>query len=80
MISRKLLMTGATVALCAVGTAVFAVDESVTIPATVDIGGYIDNGIIQLAKIAAAAVGGFVAWKLIRKGLVWLDSAFGGKY
>lgn len=61
-------------AVATVGTSAFADGTSaVTIPETgVDVAGYASTAITSLGAVAAVAVGGYVAFLLVRKGLGWL--------
>lgn len=48
----------------------------ITLPATgVDVAGHVEALITALGSIVAVALGGFVAYLLIRKGIVWLRRA-----
>lgn len=56
----------------------FAEAGSVTIPETgVDVAGFIGAGITSMGVIAAAAIGGYVAFLLVRKALRWVGKALG---
>lgn len=52
----------------------------VTLPATgVDIGEYITAGITALGGVVAVAIGGYIAFLLVGRGLAWAKTAFRGK-
>lgn len=69
---KKLLLAGAA---GVVGmSSAFA---EVVVPETgVDVAGFISAGIDTMGTIAAVAIGGYVAFLCVRKGLRWLRSAF----
>ena len=56
------------------GTSVFAQDaEGVKLPEIgIDVASYAGAAITALGAVAAVAVGGYVAFLLVRKGLTWL--------
>lgn len=70
---KLLLVTAASV----VGMSSAFAEGVVTIPETgVDVAGFISAGITTMGTIAAVAIGGYVAFLCVRKGLRWLRSAF----
>lgn len=70
-----------TVAVAAVGTMTvassFAAEGSaVTLPDTgVNVADYISKGITTMGAVVAVAVGGYVAFKVVRKALGWINKA-----
>jgi uncharacterized membrane protein len=68
------LYAGAFVALAGT-SACFA---QVTLPTTgVDVGEYISAGITAVATVIGVAVGGFVSFLVVRKGLKWCSRGLG---
>ena len=70
------------VAAAVVAVTVMAVGSTmahaqVTLPDTgIDIPGHVTAGITAMGLIAGAALGGYMAFLLIRRGMRWLKSAF----
>lgn len=70
-----------TVAVAAVGTMTvassFAAEgAAVTLPDTgVNVADYISKGITTMGAVVAVAVGGYVAFKVVRKALGWINKA-----
>ena len=55
------------------GTSVFAQEDSIKLPEIgINVAGYATAAITALGTVAAVAVGGYVAFLLVRKGLSWL--------
>lgn len=60
-------------ALGVLGTASTFAQEAVTLPETgIDVAGYATTAISSLGAVAAVAIGGYVAFLLVRKGLSWI--------
>ena len=66
-----------TMALMALSLSAFAAD-SVTIPDTgLDIGKWITAAIVLMASVAGVAIGGFFAFLIVKKALLWGAKALG---
>ena len=65
---------GAITALGVLATeAVHAEEDAVTLPETgLNVAGYANTAISSLGAVAAVAIGGYVAFLLVRKGLSWI--------
>ena len=65
---------GAITSLGVLGTAaVHAEEAAVTLPETgINVAGYATTAISSLGAVAAVAIGGYVAFLLVRKGLSWI--------
>ena len=56
-----------------VGSASAFAADPVTLPETgIDVAGYASTAITTLGSVAAVAIGGYVAFLLVRKGLTWI--------
>lgn len=70
---KLLVLVGAVMALCS--GSVFA---STTLPSTgCDVSALITAGITAMGAVAAVAVGGYVAFKVVKKALGWVGRAMG---
>lgn len=70
---RNLKNLAAALALALLSTPMFAVD---LIPTTgTDIGAFITEGITKMAVVAGVAIGGYFAFKILVKGLKWVNKA-----
>lgn len=70
---KLLVLCGGIVAMCS-GSA-FA---SATLPDTgCDVSSLISTGITAMGAVAAVAVGGYIAFKVVKKGLSWAGRAMG---
>lgn len=64
---------GVITALGALVTSSAFAEEAVTLPETgINVSGYATTAISSLGAVAAVAVGGYVAFLLVRKGLSWI--------
>ncbi len=64
---------GTICALASMGAMSAFATETVTLPETgVDVAGYAGAAITALGSVVAVAIGGYVAFLLVRKGLSWI--------